>query len=94
MDDDIAAQLDRARSLVREVVETAGELLRSGTRAGRVHRRYVTKALDLLTEVETRSLLTASEDRGSSPALEDLVDQLSRLEREAAHELERYTDRD
>jgi hypothetical protein len=94
MDDDVTAQLDRARSLVSEVVEIAGELLRSGAGAERVHRCYVSKALDLLTEVETRSLLAASGDRSSFAALEDPVDQLSRLAREAVHELDHRSDRD
>ncbi|HTZ86472.1 MAG TPA: hypothetical protein VMB05_07375 [Solirubrobacteraceae bacterium] len=93
MDDDVIVQLDRARSLVSEVVQLAGELLRPGTEAGRVHRHYVSKALDLLTEAETWSLLAASGDQSSFAALEDPVDQLSRLAREAAHELNRHSDR-
>ncbi len=94
MDDDVIAQLDRARSLASEVVEIAGELLRSGTAAAWVHRHYVSKALDLLTEVEARSLLAASGDRSSFAALEDPVAQLSRLAREAVAELDRHSNRD
>lgn len=76
------------------MTELAGELLHAGAGANRIHSDYVTKALNLLAEVEIRSLLAASGDRGSLAMLEDLVGRLSRLEREAIRELDRYSGRD
>ncbi|HEX8714224.1 MAG TPA: hypothetical protein VF706_01540 [Solirubrobacteraceae bacterium] len=92
--DYISAQIDRARSLVEDLVDLAGELLRLEADIGRVHRRYVVGAFELLTEIEAQSLLAAAGNRSALPAIEGALGQLSRLRHEADQELDHYSGRD
>jgi hypothetical protein len=78
---------------VTEVVELAGRLLNLDADADRIHRDYSMRAFELLTEAEAQGLLATSGDQSSIVALEDQIGRLSRLKREAALELDRYSDR-
>jgi hypothetical protein len=90
----VSAQIDRARDLVTEMIELARGLLDSGADVDRIHREYVTQALDLLTEIEVQGLLAASGHRSSMIAIENQIGRLSRLKQKATQELDRYSDRD
>jgi hypothetical protein len=92
--DRLSAQIDLARGLVKEMVELARELLRSDADADRIHRQYIVQALEILAEIEAQGVLAASGVRSSTVAIEDQIRRLSLLKREAAQELDLYSDRD
>jgi hypothetical protein len=71
--DRVSAQIDRARGLVKETVEFAGELLRSGADADRIHRAYIVQAIEIFAEIEAQGLLAASGERSSVFAIEDQI---------------------
>jgi hypothetical protein len=78
-----------AREKAEEIVDLAGELLRSGADLARTHRGYVITALDQLAEAEAQALLASASDHRALEALESLVLALDRLPRKAYEEHER-----
>ena len=77
--DEVEELVRRARDLAEEVVGLAIELLSAGTDVARVQGRYVTIAVELLTDAEAHSLLAAGDDPEALAALTGIAGELADL---------------
>lgn len=86
--------IDIARQRAAEIVDLAGELLRSDADLARIHREYVSAALDQLAEAEAQALLSSAGDRSAHEVLERLLTEFERLLGKAREERARQLKRD
>jgi hypothetical protein len=91
--DEVEEFVQRARDLAEDVVGLAIELLSAGTDIAQVQGRYVTVAIELLTDAEVQSLLAAGGDPEALAALTGIVGELSDLRDMARAESSRSGER-
>jgi hypothetical protein len=77
--DEVEEFVRRARDLAEEVVGLAIELLSAGTDIAHVQGRYVTGAVELLTDAEAQSLLATGGDPEALAALTGIAGELADL---------------
>ncbi|HEY4812394.1 MAG TPA: hypothetical protein VIH71_15180 [Solirubrobacteraceae bacterium] len=91
--DEVEEFVQRARDLAEDVVGLAIELLSAGTDIAQVQGRYVTVAIEFLTDAEVQSLLAAGGDPEALAALTGIVGELSDLRDMARAESSRSGER-
>jgi hypothetical protein len=91
--DEVEEFVQRARDLAEDVVGLAIELLSAGTDIAQVQGRYVTVAIELLTDAEVQSLLAAGGNPEALAALTGIVGELSDLRDMARAESSRSGER-